>query len=383
MASAAFLVNDGDPAGGVAVSASSTVNLALESTVGVSTVVWSIEGNHSSDATNPTITPAGSPSGATASFPMPAGDGQSYIVQAKINNGRNANGQVDESYTFRALVGVNNDAGMLPFAAGETYERSETHGYTEALNTVANNIGGGGTVTGTGTNEQIATWSGASAIGGSSTLTTSTGPGNGRVVTLGGSSTTGSVYLTLQGDSATLVFYGDDGVEIGSWSADADGGSSTLAKATGKTLAIDATSLALTTALPLTSGGTGLSAAGTKGQVLVTDGSAFLMSSGVKTKSADLTDANATVNVSDGSRFILPASTLSTGRTLTLGTSGSPMNGETVTIERYDATANTYAVANGGPAGGTIFTFPVSVKRTANFYFDGTNWVYLNTWYLP
>jgi hypothetical protein len=134
MASASFTVNSGDPAGGVAVAASSTVDLALVSVAGCRVITWSVEGNHSEDATNPTITAAGSPTGATASFPMPAGAGQAYIVQCKVNAGVDELGRVVEAQTFRALVGVNDDAGLLPFAAGETTERSATHGWVPALN---------------------------------------------------------------------------------------------------------------------------------------------------------------------------------------------------------------------------------------------------------
>jgi hypothetical protein len=129
-----------------------------------------------------------------------------------------------------------------------------------------------------------------------------------------------------------------------------------------------------------------LAGGSTKGQIIVGNGTSWEATAGVKTKSSDLTDADATVNISDGSRFILPAvllGGLTANRILTLGTSGSPMTGDTVTVERYDVTAYTYAIANGGPAGGTLFTFPVSVKRRASFQYDGANWVYLGTEQLP
>lgn len=141
MASANFTVNGSSVPPELAVSASSTVTLALLSTTGVNTVTWSIIGNHAESAVNPTITPAGTPSGATATFPMPSGAGQAYIVQCQINGGVDAEGVIQSSYTKTALVGVVSAGGAVPFAFGESFERSATHGYTEALNGVVNSGG--------------------------------------------------------------------------------------------------------------------------------------------------------------------------------------------------------------------------------------------------
>lgn len=141
MPSADFTVNGSTPTDAVAVSASSTVNLALINASGADIIAWSIVGNHSPSATNPTITPAGSPVGATASFTMPSGSGQSYIVQCQIQNGVDANNQIVADYTKTYVVGVINSSGFVPIAAGETLERSATHGYTETIN---DNLGGSG-----------------------------------------------------------------------------------------------------------------------------------------------------------------------------------------------------------------------------------------------
>lgn len=145
MASAEFTVNGLTVDGAAAVSASSTVTLALVSSTGVRTVSWSIIGNHSSAATNPTITPAGSPSGATATFPMPSGAAQGYLVQCVINGGVDETGQQVTNYTMRAIVGVLNTATnpIVPFVVGEQYERSATHGIVEDLNAAASAVGGG------------------------------------------------------------------------------------------------------------------------------------------------------------------------------------------------------------------------------------------------
>jgi hypothetical protein len=141
-ASAAYSVNSSTPTGAVAVAASSTVDLALLSTSGVNTVAWSIVGNHSSGAVNPTITPAGSPSGATASFPMPAGAGQAYLVKCVVNGGVDANGDADAALTKQHIIGVNDSFARVPLATGETLERSATHGYTEHINDLATNFSG-------------------------------------------------------------------------------------------------------------------------------------------------------------------------------------------------------------------------------------------------
>lgn len=141
-ASAAFTVNGSTPTGAVAVTASTTVTLALLSTSGVNSVAWSIVGNHSSGAVNPTITPAGSPVGATASFPMPAGAGQAYLVRCVVNGGVDANGDADGALTKQHIVGVNDAFARVPLATGENLERSATHGWTEHINDLATNFSG-------------------------------------------------------------------------------------------------------------------------------------------------------------------------------------------------------------------------------------------------
>jgi hypothetical protein len=145
VASANFTVNGNAVPPEAAVSASSTVTLALLSTSGVDTVSWSIIGNHGEAAVNPTITPAGTPLGATATFPMPAGAGQAYLLQCQINGGVDSEGVEQSSYTKTALVGVLDASGYVPFAFGETFERSATHGTVEALNNRTAGGGGGGT----------------------------------------------------------------------------------------------------------------------------------------------------------------------------------------------------------------------------------------------
>lgn len=88
----------------------------------------------------------------------------------------------------------------------------------------------------------------------------------------------------------------------------------------------------------------------------------------------NLTDASVTKNVSDGTQFTLPASTLTTTRTLTLGTSGTPELGEMVEILVFSQ-GSAYNVANGGPLGGTMFTIASGTKRVVHAQWNGTDWV--------
>lgn len=88
---------------------------------------------------------------------------------------------------------------------------------------------------------------------------------------------------------------------------------------------------------------------------------------------ANLTDADATIQITAGAWRKLPAATLSAGRALTLGTTGA-VAGDQITVTRLDATANTYAVINGGAGAGTLLTMPASKVNFGLFQFDGTNW---------
>jgi hypothetical protein len=134
MPSADFTINGSATPPAIAVSASSTVTLALTDT-SFRTVTWSIVGNHHPDAVNPTITPGGSPLGATATFPMPSGAGQAYLIECVVNNGRDDEGQVQASLTKRALVGVNaTSSSKIPFANGEKLERDAVYGWTVVMN---------------------------------------------------------------------------------------------------------------------------------------------------------------------------------------------------------------------------------------------------------
>lgn len=91
-------------------------------------------------------------------------------------------------------------------------------------------------------------------------------------------------------------------------------------------------------------------------------------------RGADLTDANETKNISDGSRFVIPPNTRTATRTTTIGVSGAPEVGEEIWIDCLDVSANTKIVANGGPSGGTILTIPGGTKVAYGLAFDGSDW---------
>jgi hypothetical protein len=92
------------------------------------------------------------------------------------------------------------------------------------------------------------------------------------------------------------------------------------------------------------------------------------------TEGTALTNADQTLTVAGGNNYV-QSTALTVSRTKTLGTTGSPETGEVITIYRSDAAAFTMPIVNGGGGGGTMYTFPVSVKRVVDFRYDGTNWV--------
>jgi hypothetical protein len=136
MVSADFTVNSEANPGAHTVGYGSTVALALTSISGASSVEWRIESLSEPGETFPVITPSGSPSGATASFPMVAnpgdGRGRSLLVRVTVRGARGT------SETSSALIGVANSAGRIPVTPGESTERNATHGWAPELNDALN-----------------------------------------------------------------------------------------------------------------------------------------------------------------------------------------------------------------------------------------------------
>lgn len=148
MPSADFTINGTPLPAAVAVSYGATVTLALVSTSGVRSVEWSIVGVSEAGTVAPVITPAGSPSGATATLTMPSdpggGLGRSFLVQCVINGGRDDEGTHQPGYTMRGIFGAANSAGLVPLAVGEVYERDAVQGWTDVVNRALAAPGGGG-----------------------------------------------------------------------------------------------------------------------------------------------------------------------------------------------------------------------------------------------
>jgi len=134
--SAAFTINGTAVPASVSAAYTSTVTLALTSLSDVHTVQWSIPGTSKSTQTAPTITPAGVPSGATATFALPAdpgdGLGRSFLVKCLVSDTK---GRALSAY---GIVGTVNSQGRMPFAAGEELARQATHGWTDDINSVLN-----------------------------------------------------------------------------------------------------------------------------------------------------------------------------------------------------------------------------------------------------
>lgn len=109
------------------------VALALVDLNDAKSIEWSIAGSSKSGESDPSITPAGAPLGATATFPVPSnpgdGLGRSWIVKCRVES--LANGT---SVTQYRVVGVPNGAGFVPLATGEELYRNATHGWTEEFN---------------------------------------------------------------------------------------------------------------------------------------------------------------------------------------------------------------------------------------------------------
>jgi hypothetical protein len=88
-----------------------------------------------------------------------------------------------------------------------------------------------------------------------------------------------------------------------------------------------------------------------------------------------LTDATVTIQPTAGLHRVMPPATLTTGRSVTLGTTGAVL-GMRWRITRQDVTANTLTIINGGGGAGNITVMPVSTKGFVVAYFDGTNWLF-------
>jgi len=115
----------------------STVDFAIQSLTGIETIEWSIVGTSKSTQAALVITPAGSPSGATASCVMPAdpgdGLGRAFAVKLRVSN------QIESAVAYR-IFGAVNAAGIVPLVVGEELWGNATHGWTDIFNQALNTI---------------------------------------------------------------------------------------------------------------------------------------------------------------------------------------------------------------------------------------------------
>jgi hypothetical protein len=132
MAISATFTVDGNPvSGAMTTTYSGTVNLELVSATGARNIDWSIVGQSETGFTAPTITPAGSPIGKTASYTMiadpGAGRGAAFLVECKVTD---SNGS---SVTARAVIGVASTlTSLIPACSNEGSER-HAHGWIDLL----------------------------------------------------------------------------------------------------------------------------------------------------------------------------------------------------------------------------------------------------------
>lgn len=86
----------------------------------------------------------------------------------------------------------------------------------------------------------------------------------------------------------------------------------------------------------------------------------------------------ATIYVSGKKRRRVAAGALAANSTITLSTTGA-REGHELELSLLDDAAYTCAVVNGGVGAGTLATKPISAKHYVKVYFDGTNWVLLDS----
>jgi hypothetical protein len=123
--------------------AGATVRCRLLSVAGVSPgkIRWTCEGTNNSNVAKPTISLSGSPNGQIASFTIPSGTNQAYIIQCEVNGGPDVNGSA--ATRARGKFYVQNDAGREPIAYFETTESNATHGTFELIDLLNNTAGSG------------------------------------------------------------------------------------------------------------------------------------------------------------------------------------------------------------------------------------------------
>jgi hypothetical protein len=114
--------------------------------------------------------------------------------------------------------------------------------------------------------------------------------------------------------------------------------------------------------------GSGLAAPATNYQVPISRSAAWVTFGALP--GPDIPNSNVSINVGQGSLFLIPPSTLSANRTVTIANTGSPVNGEVIAIARFDDSS--YTVTVNSPT--AIYVFPGDgIQRIAYFrYLTGS-----------
>lgn len=125
-----------------------TVRCRLLNVAGIKngTIVWTCIGTNNHTVALPTITPSGSPFGQIASFAIPAGANQAYIIQCDVNGGPDVTNEATTRHSGKFYV--LNVQTREPAAAGETTESRAIRGVVEIIDEINNGSssgGGGGT----------------------------------------------------------------------------------------------------------------------------------------------------------------------------------------------------------------------------------------------
>lgn len=125
--SAAFTVNGNANPAAHSVAYGATVTLARTSTQGNAT--WTMLSGSNSAMTLPTLTVAAGSNSATFTMVADPADGlgRSVLVKCSVTDGHT-------TVTEYGVIGVVNDAGVVPIAAGEENYRDATYGWVDAIN---------------------------------------------------------------------------------------------------------------------------------------------------------------------------------------------------------------------------------------------------------